>query len=70
MLERRLAMVPPFQLRTFGATPTEIKRNFLERVLVREALLAQGGAERGSPSAKTCRSARAAVLRNAYVSPA
>ncbi len=41
-LERRLAAVPPFQLRTFGNTPDEVKKNFLERVLVREALLSQG----------------------------
>ena len=30
------------QLRAFGASPAEIKRTFLEKVLVREALLAQG----------------------------
>jgi peptidyl-prolyl cis-trans isomerase C len=46
-LERRMHAVPPFQLRTFGATPAEIRRSFLERVLVREALLSQGAAERG-----------------------
>ena len=41
-LERRLASVPPFQLRTLGKTPEEIRRAFLERVLVREALFAEG----------------------------
>lgn len=43
-LERRLAGVPPWQLRTFGKTPDEIRRNMLERVLVREILFAQGAA--------------------------
>jgi peptidyl-prolyl cis-trans isomerase C len=41
-LERRLAAVPPFQLRSIGDTPAEIRRGFLERVLVRELLLVQG----------------------------
>jgi peptidyl-prolyl cis-trans isomerase C len=40
-LERRIAGVPPFQIRAFGRTPDEIRRNFLERVLVRELLLSQ-----------------------------
>jgi peptidyl-prolyl cis-trans isomerase C len=46
-LERRIAQVPPFQLRTLGKTPEEIRRVFLDRVLVREALLAEGGATDG-----------------------
>jgi peptidyl-prolyl cis-trans isomerase C len=46
-LERRMAAVPGFQLRAFGATPEEIKRKFLERVLIRDALLSQGAADRG-----------------------
>lgn len=41
-LDRRIASVPPFQLKSFGRTPEEIRRNFLERVLVREMLFAEG----------------------------
>lgn len=44
-LERRLAGVPPWQLRSLGKTPNEIRRNMLDRVLVRELLFAQGAAE-------------------------
>jgi peptidyl-prolyl cis-trans isomerase C len=43
-LERRLASVPAFQLRAFGKSGDEIRRNFLERVLVRELLLSQAAA--------------------------
>lgn len=45
-LTRRMAAVPPFQLRSFGATPDEMRRAFLERVLIREALFSQGAAAR------------------------
>jgi peptidyl-prolyl cis-trans isomerase C len=45
-LERRMAAVPPFQLKSFGNTAAEIRKAFLEKVLVREALLAQGAVAR------------------------
>jgi peptidyl-prolyl cis-trans isomerase C len=41
-LVQRLASVPEFQLATLGSSPGEIKRNFLEQVVVRDELLAQG----------------------------
>lgn len=41
-VERRIAQVPPFQLRSFGRTPEEIRRQFVSSVLVRELLLSQG----------------------------
>ena len=41
-LVRRLSAVPEFQLATFGSSPAEIKRNFLEQVVVRDELFAQG----------------------------
>ena len=66
-LERRMAVVPGFQLRAFGATPTEIKRSFLERVLVREALLAQGGALRGLGERGDVQERMRGVLRNAML---
>lgn len=40
-LESRLALVPRFQLATFGATPDEIRKNFLQKVVVPEALYAE-----------------------------
>jgi peptidyl-prolyl cis-trans isomerase C len=39
---QRLRGVPDFQLATFGSSPQEIKRNFLEQVVVRDELFAQG----------------------------
>jgi peptidyl-prolyl cis-trans isomerase C len=45
-VEARLLRVPAFQLATFGKTPDEIKRAFVERVLVPEALDANGARAR------------------------
>jgi peptidyl-prolyl cis-trans isomerase C len=66
-LERRMAALPPFQLRTFGDTPAEIKRAFLDRVLVREALLSQGAAERGIPAREDVKERIRGVLRGAML---
>jgi peptidyl-prolyl cis-trans isomerase C len=66
-LERRMAVVPPFQLRTFGDTPDEIRKNFLTRVLVREALLSQGADERKLPSRTEVREKIRGVMRNAML---
>ncbi len=43
-VQRRMAGIPPFQLKSFGRDANEVRRNFLERVLIKEALLAQGAA--------------------------
>ena len=40
-VQRRLASVPPFQLPNYGTNPDEIRRNFVERVLVPELLYAE-----------------------------
>jgi len=45
-IEDRMASVPPFQLRTFGSTEAEIRRAFVDQVIVPEALWAQGAAAR------------------------
>lgn len=66
-LERRIANVPPFQLKTFGATPEEIRRAFLERVLVREALLAQGADDRGLATRDEVQEKVRCVMRNAML---
>ena len=66
-LERRLAAVPGFQLRTFGATPAEIKRVFLEHVMVRDALLAQAAEDRGLEHRTDVRERIHTVLRGAML---
>lgn len=43
-LERMIANVPPFQLRTLGKTPEEIRKTFVDLVVVRELLLVEGAA--------------------------
>jgi peptidyl-prolyl cis-trans isomerase C len=67
-VERRLATVPPFQLRTFGGTPAEVRRNFVEKVLVREALLAQGAAGQGFAARDDVKERMRGVLRTAFMS--
>ena len=44
-VSRRIAQLPPFQLRAFGRTPDEVRRAFVDKVMVREALLAQGAVD-------------------------
>jgi len=46
-LEVRLAAVPRFQLHDFGKTPDEIRRGFLERILIPELLLSEGAKSEG-----------------------
>jgi len=45
-LERRMNALSALQIRTYGDTPDEIKRSFLEKVLVPEVLFAQGAMDR------------------------
>jgi peptidyl-prolyl cis-trans isomerase C len=45
-LSKRLLALPRFQLRQFGASPDEIRRAFLLRVLIPELLLAEGAKAR------------------------
>lgn len=63
-LERRIGAVPPFQLRTFGDTPEQIRKAFLERVLVREALFAQGAEARGLTARDDVRERTRGVMRS------
>jgi peptidyl-prolyl cis-trans isomerase C len=71
-LEKRIKLVPDFQLATFGKTPDEQKRNFLDQVMVREALLAEGARAKKldeSPAVRertdeALRVARLALLKN------
>lgn len=45
-LNRRMSAVPPFQLKQYGETPEAIRRGFLDKVLVRELLVAREAEER------------------------
>lgn len=45
-LEDRLARVPRYQLRTFGATASEVVHAFFEKVVLREVLLSLGAEDR------------------------
>ncbi len=44
-VSRRIAQIPPFQLRSLGTTADEVRRAFVDRVMVRELLLAQGAVD-------------------------
>lgn len=66
-LSRRMLSVPPFQLKGFGKTEEEIKRNFLERVMVRDLLLSQGAEARKVPEEETVQERVRATLRAAIV---
>jgi peptidyl-prolyl cis-trans isomerase C len=82
-LNRRIAALPPFQLRSFGRSADEVRKNFLERVVIREALLAQGALDsklaersdvaeriRGVLQSAMLARARADVLRDSPVTDA
>ena len=66
-LERRIANVPAFQLRSFGKTPEEIRKTFLENVLVREALFSEGARAAGMGDRDDVGERIRGVLRNVLV---
>lgn len=66
-LERRLLAIPPFQLRMFGKTEDEIKRNYLERVMVRDLLLAQGAIDQKLDAQENVEERVRATLRSVMV---
>lgn len=66
-VERRMAQLPPFQLRTFGATPEEIRRRFVQEVLVRELLFSQGAAQQGVASRPEVEERTRSILRGSLL---
>ena len=66
-LTRRITGIPPFQLKSFGKTEDEIKRNFLERVMVRDLLLAQGAVDQKLDKAQNVEERVRATMRSAMV---
>ncbi len=77
-IEDRLAEIPPFQRRTFGATQDAQVKTFVEQYLVRDLLLAEGAKQRdlasSLPTAQHVRralsSATLRALRRQLSSPA
>ncbi len=66
-VSRRIAQLPPFQLRAFGKTPDEVRRNFVDKVMVREALLAQGAVDAKLAERDEVAERIRGVLRNAML---
>jgi peptidyl-prolyl cis-trans isomerase C len=64
-VSRRIAQLPPFQLRAFGRTPEEVRRAFVEKVMIREALLAQGAVDAKLADRDEVAERVRGVLRNA-----
>ncbi len=64
-LARRITGIPPFQLKSFGKTEDEIKRNFLERVMVRDLLLAQGAVDQKLDQQENIQERVRATMRSA-----
>jgi peptidyl-prolyl cis-trans isomerase C len=67
-VSRRIAQLPPFQLRAFGRTPDEVRRAFVDKVMVREALLAQGAIDAKLTERDEVGERVRGVLRNATLS--
>ncbi len=63
-LEQRLAETPRPSLAKLGTTPEEIRRAFLEQVLVREAILSEEAKARGLDKRKDIRDRLLGVLRS------
>ena len=66
-LERALAEAPRATLAKLGGTPEEVRRNYLEQVLVRDALFAEEARARGMDKRKDIRDRTLAVLRSQLV---
>jgi peptidyl-prolyl cis-trans isomerase C len=64
-VERRLATVPYFQLDQFGKTPTEIRRGFVEKVLVPELLQVEEAKRRALQQSAATRARIRDALRRA-----
>ncbi len=67
-VERKLAQMPPFQLRYFGKTHDEIRRKFLEEGVLKEALYAEGAEAAKMRDLPEVGERVRSVLRNAIVS--
>lgn len=64
-LERRMRQMPAFMLKRYGSTSDEIKRRFLDEVLVREIVLTQGAIDQGLDKRADVDDKLKAILRSA-----
>ncbi|MDC0748791.1 peptidyl-prolyl cis-trans isomerase [Polyangium mundeleinium] len=67
-VERKLAAIPPFQLRYFGKTHDEIRRKFVEETVLKETLYAEGAEAAKMRDLPEVGERIRSVLRNAIVS--
>ena len=66
-LERRIASIPPFQLKTLGRSADEVRKNFVEQGVVRELLLSEGGAAAKLDARPEVRERIRGLLRGALI---
>ncbi|MFO0552140.1 MAG: peptidyl-prolyl cis-trans isomerase [Polyangiaceae bacterium] len=66
-LEKRLSQTSRAALQAYGSTPEEIRRNFLERVLIRDALIAEEARDRKLDAQRDVRDRSLGVLRAALL---
>jgi peptidyl-prolyl cis-trans isomerase C len=66
-LEQRIAETPRATLAKLGSTPEEIRRGFLEQVLIRDAILAEEAKAQGLDKKKDVRDRVLAVYRSALI---
>lgn len=66
-LESRMRQIPHIQLALFGKSDTDIKKNFLEKVIVQERLMSLGAADKKLTEQPEIRLRTQEILRNALV---
>jgi len=66
-LERRMSKIPGIQLATFGANAADIRRNFLEKVMIRDLLMSQSAADKKLPEQPEIRLRLLDALRSSLV---
>ncbi|MCU0657563.1 MAG: peptidyl-prolyl cis-trans isomerase [Polyangiaceae bacterium] len=66
-MERRMRQIPRIQLATLGTSDAEIRKNFLERVLVQERLMSLGATDKKLADRPEVRLRLQETLRNATI---
>lgn len=66
-VERRMRAIPRIQLATFGLTDADIRKNFLEKVLIKEHLMSLGAEDKKLNEQPELRLRLQEALRNALV---
>ncbi|AKT42291.1 peptidyl-prolyl cis-trans isomerase [Chondromyces crocatus] len=66
-VERRMGQMAPFQLVAYGSTQEEIRKRFVDEVMIRDLLLAQGAEQTGVKERPEVQERRRSVLRGALL---